>query len=117
MELYPASSTTRSKFSVASRPIRNVGSPFPLSENSPFLSVDDPQVSELILRKDRIADARLTQKRRGFAEQRLQRQQELARRMCERETVENYIQTPFARARGNAMEFGFNVIDGAFFSF
>jgi hypothetical protein len=112
MELYGESSRERTKYAVANRPVKNVGTPFPLSEHSAYLSIDDPLSTALIARKDGEEEARQEAKRRGYADGRQQRHQELARRMCERETVENYIQTPFARQRGNAMGFGFNVING-----
>ena len=113
MELYGPSSKARTHFSCATRPIKNVGTPFPLSESSPFLELDDPVTHQLLARKDAEAEAKLDKRRFILATQRAQRHKELARRICERETVENYIQTPFGIKRGNRMEFGFNVTDGA----
>jgi|AntAceMinimDraft_5_1070358.scaffolds.fasta_scaffold164626_1 hypothetical protein len=107
------SSRTRSFYSAATRPIKNVGAPEPLSENSAFLATDDPVSHALIARKEGERLRREQGQRQAVAARRRGRQQELARRTCERETVENYIQTPAAVRRGpDGMAFGLNVFDG-----
>lgn len=79
-----------------------------LSENSPFLSHDTKMAALIASRKaseDRAARDLVLQ-RRGDRELQLR---SLLRRKAERETVENYIQNPFARSRG--MRFGVEVIE------
>ena len=110
--IFPLSSRTRSFYGAASRPTKNVASPDPLSENSAFLVTDDPKSYGLIARKENERSLREREQRQTVAARRQGRQQELARRICERETIENYIQTPAAVQRGNeGMAYGLNVYD------
>ena len=110
--MFSESSKSRSLYSTKSRPVPNVASPYPLSEASPWLPTDDPISTALMARGARAEAAKDLAKRKVVAGKRLGRQREIARRTCERETVENYIQTPAAVARGSDMAFGVNVIDG-----
>jgi hypothetical protein len=108
-----ASIRPRKHFEVATRPKKNIAGEFPLSENSLFLETDDPQTAALFLQKHGEAMHRDDAKRRLHSSLRLGRQRELTRRIAERETVENYIQTPFMKAKGpDGMHFGINVFDG-----
>lgn len=108
------STATRSYYGARTRPHSFCGGGHvPLSISSPFLTTDDPMAAALLARSEAAAEAQEGQKRRMLMSQRADRREALARRKAERETFENYVQTPFAQAKGTkAMKFGVNVIDG-----
>ncbi len=107
------STASRTHFGILARPQHFVGGgTVPLSDHSPFLAEEDPATAKLFARKDRAAAHQEQVRRDAVVEQREVRQRELARRKCERETFENYIQTPFVRGKSDQLAFGFNVYDG-----
>mmetsp|Transcript_44336 Transcript_44336/g.100227 ORF Transcript_44336/g.100227 Transcript_44336/m.100227 type:complete len:488 (+) Transcript_44336:147-1610(+) len=105
------SSSGRSHFGAATRPHshKTIGSDqVPLSDNSPWLESDDPKTASLFARKDAQQAKREAARRRHLAGLRVARHRELARRMAERETVENYVGLLPAH---QPLEFGVNVAD------
>jgi len=104
------SSLSRTHYGAANRPHSFIGGQFPLSDNSPFIG-DDLLTSTLFAKKEKERQSKENSKRQHLINQKKVQLRELSRRICERETVENYIQTPYSVSKGSEMEFGINVYD------
>jgi hypothetical protein len=105
------STSKRTHYNVLTRPHKFVGGQSPLSDNSPYLA-DDPITAKLFEKKDKEKQQYEEARRIQVINRKADRMREMSRRICERETVENYVQTPYLVSKGGEMTCGINVYDG-----